>query len=113
MIYDSINLNKLLIICFVGVCAITSLFLNMENVCSVCIGGLVGYLSKDITLSELTSTNDTDAQNSTLQNKELEDNEIITIDDNGDDDIVDVVTETGKNIDEVTYENNIDDDLIE
>lgn len=43
----NIEINKLAIIFFVGICAIVGIFLNMENISAAAIGGLVGYLSKD------------------------------------------------------------------
>ncbi|MGI6564927.1 hypothetical protein [Methanosphaera sp.] len=44
-----IDINKFAIIIIVGIFAITGLFVGEQNLTSVCIGGLIGYLSKEYT----------------------------------------------------------------
>lgn len=56
MNFNNVDVNKLAIIIIVGIGAISGIFLNQENITSVCIGGLVGYLSKDYTTTNTSST---------------------------------------------------------
>lgn len=59
--------NKTLIIIIVGVAAMYSLHIGEMNVAAVCVGGLIGYLSKD--LKEV-SQEVIDNINSTLEKEE-------------------------------------------
>lgn len=44
-----VDINKFAIIIIVGIFAIAGLFIGEQNLTSVCIGGLIGYLSKEYT----------------------------------------------------------------
>lgn len=46
---QSIDVNKILIIIFVGACAVISTYMGIESIPELCLGGLIGYLSKDYT----------------------------------------------------------------
>lgn len=43
----TIDVNKLAIIIFVGIFAICGLFLGEHDLTTFCLGGLIGYLSKE------------------------------------------------------------------
>lgn len=45
---QQIDLNKLFIILFVGICAVIGVYYQLDGIPEVCLGGLIGYLSKDI-----------------------------------------------------------------
>lgn len=57
-----LDVNKFAIIVLVGIAAISGIIFNQQNIASVCIGGLVGYLSKDYTstVSDILTTHKTD-----------------------------------------------------
>ncbi len=79
----NIDVNKFLIIFFVGIATIYSIYSNQENLASVCIGGLVGYLSKDITIPTINNEDKYDKCN----NYQLE-NEVIDTDNKKDDELI-------------------------
>lgn len=46
--YKEIDITKLTIIIFIGVAGILAVLYNISDVPALCLGGLIGYLSKDI-----------------------------------------------------------------
>lgn len=50
MQYKEIDIAKLIIILIVGCAAILSIYLEMSDIPALCLGGLIGYLSKDLQL---------------------------------------------------------------
>lgn len=57
-----VDINKFAIIIIVGIFAIAGLFIGEQNLTSVCIGGLIGYLSK-----ECTSTDSENSENLNIE----------------------------------------------
>ena len=49
---QQIDLNKLFIILFVGICAVIGVYYQIDGIPELCLGGLIGYLSKDLSLPE-------------------------------------------------------------
>ncbi|MGI6565627.1 hypothetical protein [Methanosphaera sp.] len=49
MTIQELDLNKILIILFVGTCAVIGVYYQIGSIPELCLGGLIGYLSKDYT----------------------------------------------------------------
>lgn len=50
--YKEIDITKLAIIIFIGVAGILAVIFNISDIPALCLGGLIGYLSKDIPVTD-------------------------------------------------------------
>ncbi|PAV07650.1 hypothetical protein [Methanosphaera cuniculi] len=48
-----LDITKIVIIVFVGIASVLSIYLNVSDIPALCLGGLIGYLSKDIPVTDL------------------------------------------------------------
>lgn len=56
MTIQDLDINKILIIIFVGTCAVIGVYYQIGSIPELCLGGLIGYLSKDYTQKQEPTT---------------------------------------------------------